>query len=67
METDECNRYSDDQLREIFRASIVKSDVMLAQIAENLGGAQVIEEMRNHINGCLDCQNRMRFVVNRTP
>ena len=57
-----CDQYSDDQLRELTRLGPINTidDTEARNVVhENLGGKEVVEEMRQHINNCLHCKERI--------
>ena len=57
-----CDRHSDDQLKELIKLRPINTigDTEARDVIhDNLGGEEVVEEMRQHIDHCLHCKERI--------
>ena len=58
----QCDKYSDDQLRELTKlgpANTIGDTDARDVINKNLDGEKKVQQMRDHINHCLKCQDRI--------
>lgn len=57
-----CDKYSDDQLRELTKlgpANTIGDTEAIDVIHKNLDGEKTVKEMRHHIDHCLHCKGRI--------
>lgn len=63
-----CEHYTDDQLErliELFPMKTIDDTKGIEAVHEDLGGKEAVEQMRDHINACLQCRTRIEQLAAR--